>query len=666
TVNVVDTVHPVALCQNVTVFLDASGNGSTTAEAVNDGSHDACSIKSLALSKTAFTCADIATNPNPVVLTVTDNNNNVATCNASVTVVDNTQPVINCPASTSKYVDPYKSYYTVNGQEFDANAMDACGIFTLTCTTSGATQNSVPQTSLNNVHLNTGSTSILWKSVDMNENTSTCTTVVTVDKRPTTLTNNGAFTIQYSDQVSLSATLKDMDGNLLSGKTITFSIGNQNVTATTGTNGVASATLVITQNPGNSYTVKSYFAGDDSYVTSQDEDPFTITNEDACFTYTGPEIVATNSALSQNFTILLSATIYEIEDGYQGSLSNTKARFLINNSPVSSWINVNVVNPQHAMGTVAYSWASSLSGNNTSDVFTVTLELQNYYSILSGCATSPITVTVYQNTGDFITGGGHISEATSAGLYPAQQGTNANFGFNVKFNKKGTNLQGKMTVVYRYLNSAGILRNYQIKSNSMTSLGVNPVASPCPFADFVSSANLQDVTNPEHPVSIEGNLNLHVTMHDCGEPGTGDKIGITLMNANGALYFSNNWSGQITEEQLLVGGNLVVHSSVTVQPSPKETPPEDKETSHISLKVYPNPFSSKVNFSFTANEDSHVRIDLYDMQGRLIKTICDQAVMNGVDYKIEYIPEVLRTEMIYYRMLIGNQVFTGKLLYFTY
>ncbi|MDP4282560.1 MAG: hypothetical protein Q8867_10490, partial [Bacteroidota bacterium] len=96
TVTVVDNAPPVPYCQNVTVFLDASGNGSTTAEAVNNGSHDACGIKSLALSKTAFTCADIATNPNPVVLTVTDNNNNVETCNATVTVVDNVPPVAYC------------------------------------------------------------------------------------------------------------------------------------------------------------------------------------------------------------------------------------------------------------------------------------------------------------------------------------------------------------------------------------------------------------------------------------------------------------------------------------------------------------------------------------------------------------------------------------------
>jgi hypothetical protein len=58
-VTVNDTEDPTALCQDVTVQLDASGNGSTTADAVDNGSSDNCGIKSLALDITDFTCADV-------------------------------------------------------------------------------------------------------------------------------------------------------------------------------------------------------------------------------------------------------------------------------------------------------------------------------------------------------------------------------------------------------------------------------------------------------------------------------------------------------------------------------------------------------------------------------------------------------------------------------
>jgi hypothetical protein len=58
-VTVNDTEDPTALCQDVTVQLNASGNGSTTADAVDNGSSDNCGIKSLALDITDFTCDDV-------------------------------------------------------------------------------------------------------------------------------------------------------------------------------------------------------------------------------------------------------------------------------------------------------------------------------------------------------------------------------------------------------------------------------------------------------------------------------------------------------------------------------------------------------------------------------------------------------------------------------
>jgi hypothetical protein len=49
TITVEDNVAPNAICQNITVQLDNTGNGSTTAAAVNNGSTDACGVQSLTL-----------------------------------------------------------------------------------------------------------------------------------------------------------------------------------------------------------------------------------------------------------------------------------------------------------------------------------------------------------------------------------------------------------------------------------------------------------------------------------------------------------------------------------------------------------------------------------------------------------------------------------------
>ena len=54
TVTVEDNVDPIAICQDITVSLDASGNASITAADVDNGSNDACGIASLSVSPNAF------------------------------------------------------------------------------------------------------------------------------------------------------------------------------------------------------------------------------------------------------------------------------------------------------------------------------------------------------------------------------------------------------------------------------------------------------------------------------------------------------------------------------------------------------------------------------------------------------------------------------------
>jgi hypothetical protein len=57
-----DTTPPTAICQDITVQLNASGNASVTADQIDNGSSDNCGIASMSLSKTDFDCDDISTN----------------------------------------------------------------------------------------------------------------------------------------------------------------------------------------------------------------------------------------------------------------------------------------------------------------------------------------------------------------------------------------------------------------------------------------------------------------------------------------------------------------------------------------------------------------------------------------------------------------------------
>jgi hypothetical protein len=126
TVTVEDNIAPTALCQNVTVQLDANGSGSTSATAVDNGSSDACGLSGVTLSQTSFGCAD--TGGNTVTLTVTDVNNNANTCTATVTVEDNIAPTAAC-LNTTVEIQPDGFYDLQQSDVYDAtNSSDNCSI----------------------------------------------------------------------------------------------------------------------------------------------------------------------------------------------------------------------------------------------------------------------------------------------------------------------------------------------------------------------------------------------------------------------------------------------------------------------------------------------------------------------------------------------------------
>jgi hypothetical protein len=80
---VADIITPVALAKNVTVTL-SNGIAVVSPSAIDNGSYDAFGIRSFALSDSSFDCSDIG--DNAVTLIVTDNNGNVSTAQATVTV----------------------------------------------------------------------------------------------------------------------------------------------------------------------------------------------------------------------------------------------------------------------------------------------------------------------------------------------------------------------------------------------------------------------------------------------------------------------------------------------------------------------------------------------------------------------------------------------------
>src|SRR5690606_16307840 len=90
TVTVEDNISPDAVCQDLTVQLDAAGQATITAAQINNGSTDACGILSSDVFPSSFDCNNVGMSE--VTLTVTDENNNSSSCTAIVIVEDNILP----------------------------------------------------------------------------------------------------------------------------------------------------------------------------------------------------------------------------------------------------------------------------------------------------------------------------------------------------------------------------------------------------------------------------------------------------------------------------------------------------------------------------------------------------------------------------------------------
>ncbi len=127
-VNVGDTVPPVAVCSNITVYLDAKGKASITTSQIDKGTIDNCKLDTLYLSRYNLNCSDIGTNR--VTLTAIDAVGLTDTCWATVTVIDTIKPFVECSDPFEIQLDKNAQYELTIG-EILVSAFDSCGIDTM-------------------------------------------------------------------------------------------------------------------------------------------------------------------------------------------------------------------------------------------------------------------------------------------------------------------------------------------------------------------------------------------------------------------------------------------------------------------------------------------------------------------------------------------------------
>ncbi|GAB4159809.1 MAG: hypothetical protein Tsb0033_14860 [Winogradskyella sp.] len=233
-ITVVDLIDPVAQAQNITVQLDANGQATITADDLENGSTDNCSIASSSVDISVFDCSNLG--DNLVNFTVTDTSGNTNTVQATVTVEDSVNPTA-ITQNITVQLDA-NGNATITADDVDQST-DNCSIVTKTL--------DITSFDCSNLGTNTVNLTV----TDQSGNSASTTATVTVEDSisPTVITQD--VTVQLDGNGTATITAADIENgstdncgiSSLAIDTETFDCSNL---------GSNTVTLIVTDQSGNS------------------------------------------------------------------------------------------------------------------------------------------------------------------------------------------------------------------------------------------------------------------------------------------------------------------------------------------------------------------------------------------------------------------------------
>ncbi|MFT4661620.1 MAG: gliding motility-associated-like protein, partial [Patiriisocius sp.] len=164
-VNVIDAPDPpIAVCQDITLNLLADGTVSIPDSAIDGGSFDNTEIADMIASQLDFTCSDLGNNL--VTLHVEDDEGNLGQCGATVTIIDDISPTLNCQNATV-YLDS-NGISLISYLDLVTSFNDNCGVFSI----------QLSQGDFDGTHLH--SYNVIVEITDGSGNMNSCLSIVTV------------------------------------------------------------------------------------------------------------------------------------------------------------------------------------------------------------------------------------------------------------------------------------------------------------------------------------------------------------------------------------------------------------------------------------------------------------------------------------------------------
>jgi hypothetical protein len=191
------------------------------------------------------------------------------------------------------------------------------------------------------------------------------------------------------------------------------------------------------------------------------------------------------------------------------------------------------------------------------EVNTYTLEVNiagDYYT-----GSDEDVLVVYDPSLGFTTGGGWFYWPGTDDPGIGYLGDRTNFGYTMKYNKKGSKVQGSLLMISRLPNKT----HYRIKSNALYGLALGETSVDDNVCGWASFSGKSTYLEPGW-LEPEGNHEFLTYVEDCNEPGTGvDRFWIEIHDRDGNVIDVISMPVEAYDNAKTIrGGNIVVpHNS---------------------------------------------------------------------------------------------------------
>lgn len=155
----------------------------------------------------------------------------------------------------------------------------------------------------------------------------------------------------------------------------------------------------------------------------------------------------------------------------------------------------------------------------------------------------------------FTTGGGWFYWPESENENTGYQGNKTNFGYTMKYNKQGTNIQGSLLLIRHMAN--GYI--YRVKSNALYGLALGESIDVDGIFGWASFSGKSTYLEPGWPENV-GNHEFVLYVEDRNKPGIGvDRVWIEVHDKDGyVIDIMSMPRDAYNNTEYLQGGNIVV------------------------------------------------------------------------------------------------------------